>query len=237
MIIGSSRAYRGLDPRVFESLDSGRRYFNFGFSSVEMTADYLRHAEQLLRPGAQHPTIIISTEIPNYALISRKNSHYNAIAKTNRLDRLVTLFTNRLRTKPVPSPIVWQESGFASSTDNGDHHKEGLAQSKKLLETADSKLIQEDWNAMVAAIKRWRSLGIRVFVVRMPTTDAMEALEGRSVGVGRAEMRKAFTAAGAKWIELPNSYDEVLDSSHLNAAGANRISKIVAKLILEERSE
>ena len=252
VLLGDSRVYRGLSPaemaREMAAESPAPRIFNFGFSSVGLTEDYLAAGAALLDPSATRPMLLIGvTPLSLTARATRDNGYLDRAARPRRdlwLDRWFGVVPHVLAPLPLREWPTLRPGGDAGRVRYLQRfHEDGWVASRKVPERPDeavapyrevlageevSDLVEGDFLAQVAD---WRVRGVAVFAFRPPTTEAMRAVEADVTGFEESAFADRFESAGGRWIEVdPAAYDSY-DGSHLREASALALSRDVARAI------
>jgi hypothetical protein len=139
-----------------------------------------------------------------------------------------------LRQRDAPRTLqTFHDDGWIESERTLPNPEEALAvYAKRLRDTSvDAGLI----DALVDQTRRWSERGIRVFVFRPPTTDAVVALEDRMTGFDEPALARRVEDAGGRWLRFGNDGYRTYDGSHLDRESARRFSRDLAARIRAAR--
>lgn len=246
IILGDSRALRGLSPEAIASELPTPRFANFAFESGGMNAEMYDAVEARLgRDG----TRVVLLAITPLAFMPWKvgNDQYHEYLRTSPeivwIDRRrpefleffepvapVVFVQRALNWKPqVAKRQVFHDSGWIESDQNPDAvAMETERAPGRLAGNAVSADLIGDFMARTAA---WKAAGIRVFAVRPPSTPAMSALEDSILGFDQAHFVTSFTEAGGIWLPGEEGRYRTYDASHLRAGDAVEYSREIGRAI------
>lgn len=233
VLLGDSRTYRGLSPAIFAEVDAGRRWFNFGFSSLEYSKRYLDRAESLLDSASKERTIVVGIDPGDFCRLSRTQNTFGKFDELAAFEVIGRQLARRVGAHVVQAArdVTWHTDGWVTYRERAEARAAGLDHWKSQYTGDAAEILDDDVAALTDAIKRWRRKGISVYALRMPTSNAMERAEERIFNLDRGWLRTKMASAGAVWIDLPNVDAETSDASHLTESGARRISRLVAERV------
>ncbi|AXT61837.1 hypothetical protein D1816_16230 [Aquimarina sp. AD10] len=245
---GDSRIYRGIDPKSVSKELKGLRVLNFGFSSGGHNELIFKEVENRLRNDK-----IIVLGLTPYSLTPKAQANKHYLQEKNRSQKDVF---NRRFINPLFSffdPIKPTDVIYYNDTIPGYYErfkKNGWVESRKIpfnpkaalpgyVKDFESNIVSEDvLKNLFEQIEKWIQKDIKVFALRMPTTEEMEKLENELSGFKENEIRKSIEEIGAKWIEVDNRYDYVsYDGSHLDRESARIFSSYIGRKINEVINE
>gem|GEM_PF-1847601 len=231
LLLGDSRIYVGLSPEKFEQTISGSSCYNFGFSALAYSDDYLQHADLLLDRAHGKTAVVLGVDATSLLEYSLQTNAFESVGALSTIDQLHLQMLQHVwmgqdpirrphRFMPngwVPiEPVPYQPTEFLNLYTNA-YQNQGC--SEVVLQTVCK------W------IKKWKSEGVTVMALRMPTTTALYKVECTNVGYHPQHVEDELRRAGAIWCDLPNTDTEAYDGSHIGVAYAQQTSEMVAKTL------
>ena len=244
VIVGDSRALRGLAPSVMEQTLTGDRIFNAAFNAGGLNDEIFDYCESLLDPEAERPMIILVPTSLAFMPHKRANSQFHEYRDKPR-DQvwLYGNFPGFTRWMQPLSPSVYvrkifdlrphlllfeefHDAGWIE-TDQKPHDVEYQYQ---LAEESISRypiaptLIQ----GVMDRTRRWTGQGIQVFGFFPPADPVRRALEDSVLGFDEGAFARDFQAAGGIWLDPGQARWETYDGSHLTGPMARELSRRIA---------
>jgi hypothetical protein len=253
VLMGDSRVYRGLSPQAMESILSGTRILNFGYSGGGLDPVMYAAADGKLDPGSDHKSIVFGVTPLTLTPYAARNQHY--LQELSRPADYVYLrlywlpLVHSLETLDV-SDLTRAVHASPSQTQAGyyqEFHNDGWIASWTIPEDpyrtlpsfrdifsqtpVSQSLVQE----LMDQTRTWVAAGIRVYAFRVPSSPAMVALEDQISGFDEAAFVAQFQAAGGIWFSIPLEPYHSYDGSHLTKQSALQLSIDLANLIKQVR--
>jgi hypothetical protein len=245
IVLGDSRALRGIAPSEMEEVLPGRRIFNFAYNAGSLNPEMYREAEKRLDPRSDEPAAVLLAVTPLSLLGWKATNEQYAELRAVPPDEvwlkihrpgLVRYFQPLTPSAfiaaalgPANAPRTLQtfhDDGWIESERTPPNPEEALAVYAKRLRgrSVDAGLV----DALVERTVRWSERGIRVFAFRPPTTDAVVALEDRMTGFDEEALARRVEEAGGRWLRFGNDGYGTYDGSHLDRESARRFSRDLA---------
>lgn len=220
VVVGSSRAYRGISPRMIEKEVGGIKAYNFAFSALHLTPKVLDDASKLLKPDGKK---ILLLEVDASTTREPGPDGYTDLLTLNRFEQMNAIIfgTHLARFRPWPLRYIQKPSddGFVWS----DYTKRNVDRFAK--RTPDVYHMFDRTQVANAAswIRSARSKGYIVLATAVPTSEAINQrdidITGFDADFCKTEMKKA----GAIWLDVHGKY-ETYDGLHLAGDDALRFS-------------
>jgi len=245
VVLGDSRALRGVAPGEMTTELDSLRIFNFAFNAGGLNPEMYRAGERLLDPHSVHPAIVLAVTPLTLLDWKAANGQYNEVMSTPRDEIFVKKhfpsvveFFAPLQPADVVTRVFhipplfryyqefhrsgWIESHKepADTTEALGAYAESLAGSR-----VDSDLVA----AMEDQVRQWTGEGIAVFAFRPPTQVSMERLEDELLDFHEGELARRIEAAGGRWLDFPARGYRTYDGSHLVAESAREFSRDLAR--------
>jgi hypothetical protein len=250
VLMGDSRVYRGLSPKAMKSVLSDYRILNYGYSGGGLNTVMFKAAEPRLDPKSDQKSIVLGVTPLALTPYAGKNEHY--LQELNRPSDYIFLRLYWLSLVHLFESIDFRdisEAFFGSQTTRmqggyyQEFHDDGWIASWSVPEDpyrtlpsfrdifsqtpVSQKYIQE----LVEQTRLWNAQGINVYAFRMPSSQAMVALEDQMSGFDEADFIEQFMSAGGIWFSIPLEPYHSFDGSHLTKQAAQQLSVDLAKLI------
>lgn len=240
VILGDSRALRGLSPSTLTAELSGIDAVNLAFNAGGMNDEIYRLAERRLDRDAPVPIVVLAPSALAYQPWKRDNAQYREYAAKPvdtvllhlRLPQVARFFN------PVPPelPLIrlldvqprlkleqsfhrdgWIESYQTPTTNEG--YPVYLAEHLKGT-SADREIIAE----MLDRVARWSDEGILVVGLRPPCSAIVDSLENDLLDYDAEAVAERFREAGGIWLEAPREGWSLYDGSHMDGGSAREFS-------------
>ncbi len=247
VVVGDSRAYRGLNP----DLGQGLRGFNFAFSNGALTPDYLRTAAAKLRPDGRRILVLAITPhsltpraaISNgyvdllrrddweidWAIRAEKGMRWTAPWTAGALGEFLTSFDRNAPNEAARNPETYHSNGWVSSPLPADPDPDLTIYERDFRGNQVTQKNLEDLYRTISDLDRG---GVTVLAFLMPSCAGMESLEDRLSGLGdRRDFAEKMFEAGANWRTYDGPPTQTYDGSHLNQKEAELVSRWLARQV------
>ncbi len=240
VILGDSRALRGIAPAELESNLTSHSALNLAYNSGGLNPEIYALADRRLdtrRGGvvvlAVTPLTLLRSKAANPQLAQFRSVPPDEVFLKTRLPRFVKFF------EPLTAgPLVVRafDIQLRSLHFESFHRRGWIATNEVPPDTAealplyaanlkDKRVDPELIGALVAQTRRWTANGTHVFACRPPTTRSLRALEDSLTGFDEKLMSSSFIAGGGHWLAFPMDDYATYDGSHLREAQARRFSR------------
>ncbi len=250
VILGDSRAFRGLSPAAMGQVLPGLRIVNYAFSANGYAPEYLAAAEQVLDPASPTRVILLCVTPRTLTPSAQESNGFHDLARRQPVEMWLTAHSGRLPGWLAPyefaDVLAALRGGRRKVTYRNEYRLDGFVASTRepedqTLQLADYKAIFRSGPASPAAaaallrqVRAWRQAGIRVYGLRPPVGPEMYELEQRLSRFDARHFPRRFTEAGGVWLELDPLKYHAYDGSHLRADSADQLSREVARRILAD---
>lgn len=252
ILMGDSRVYRGISPAAMESILSGYRIFNFGYSGGALDPVMFAAAERRLDPGSDRKSILFGVTPLALTPYAARDEHYQ-----QELNRPVDYVFTRLYWLPlvrslealdirsIPNIFSGEKKPGTQAGYYQEFYDDGWIASWSIPEDpyrtlpsfrdifSYSPVSQSLVQRLMEQTREWTARGIQVYGFRVPSSQAMVALEDQMSGFNEAAFVEQFQAAGGTWFSIPLEPYHSFDGSHLTKQSAQQLSIDLAKLIRE----
>ena len=243
LVIGDSRAYRGISPDDIENNLKGYKVKNLGFSSGGFNHHVFELVDKYLDSSRQKNIVLIcltpfsltrsAYEGKQLEILKKKKGFENW--KINNLTRKLSFFD-----PIIPSEIAasYFEYGYFHK-----YHDNGWVESKKLpinrdkalqlysREFANNKFQNEYFNILLDEIRTLINEKVNVFLLRMPVYDKLKRLEDSISGFDEEYIKLKIEETNAKWITIQDSLYNTYDGSHLDMNSVRLLSSTISERI------
>jgi hypothetical protein len=248
VVVGDSRALRGIAPAEMATELPGMRVFNMAYNAGGFNPEMYAAAERrLVADGSQRAVLLAITPL---ALVTKKlsNSQYHEFLKKPWDERLFYLHALPVAEFLAPSPpsllprwILGIEPSYVSEET---HHADGWIETTqhppKPLDayrtrqrlTSDS-ISPEVITMLLDQTRRWTIDGIRVFALQVPTCEDRIRMESEILGFDEESLRRDFERVGGIWLDSPLTNPVFYDCSHLERESAIEYSRALGRSIQE----
>jgi hypothetical protein len=245
IISGDSRVYRGVDPKSVSIELGDLKVLNFGFSSAGFNNYMYKEINKRILQSSDTKIIILGITPYSLTAKAQENSHYKQEKERDPDDIFIRRYVN-----PVFhffDPIKPTDLLFNSDTISGYHEnfrKDGWVASYRIPSDSlyalsryrknfkNNTVQPEIVHQLSAQIKKWVKDGIKVFAMRIPSSQAMEILENEISGYNENTVMKEIESAGGQWLHFENKFDYTsYDGSHLSQESAVIFSKDLGKTL------
>jgi len=247
IILGDSRALRGLAPAEMSASLPGLTILNLAYNSGGLNNEMYDFGETRLAADSPRRAVVLAMTPLTLLDWKSTNGQYQETRSMDPDQVLLKLHAPQLAeffapwrssdlvdlVKPLPRhknySLVYHGDGWLASGRTPADTLEALrAYSHQLAgSTIASQLIQD----LETRIRRWTAEGIQVFVVRMPCQPSMDALEDSMLGFDQDDLQRRVEASGARWIDVSRAGWKTYDGSHLDEGDARRFSREFAREI------
>lgn len=247
VIVGDSRALRGLSPGEISNALGGSRIYNFAFSACGLDGDIFAEAEALLDPGSRQPFVILAPSALSFQPWKRANAQFREYKAKPRdqvwlyqeLPELAmwlqphppSIYLRRLF-HIMPAELLEQEfhaDGWIATNQTPFDDLRDIDLHRRRMEghTIDPAMINE----LMQQTREWTDRGIRVFAFYHPAQPERTAMEDSMLGFDRAAFGASFAAMGGAWLEVSEAELQTYDGSHLISDSAVALSRELGETI------
>lgn len=244
IIIGDSRALRGISTEAMADELPNLRLYNFAFNSAGLGNLLYREGEKLLDPASDTPFIVLAPTTLTFQPWKRANEMFreyrnkawdqvwlyqNLPSLTESLQPLSPSVYIRRAYNIRPAKLLEQDfrpDGWIATRQTPVDDPRELAKHRENLagNVIDPILVEE----MMSQTRSWAARGIRVFAFMPPADRARLAMEDSVLSFDRQAFRDSFVAAGGRWLEVTGEGLHTYDGSHLDADSAREMSRALA---------
>lgn len=242
---GDSRVYRGVDPETLKNELGGLSVLNYGFSSAGFNDLMFREISHRLDTASAKRVVILG--ITPYSLTPKAQRNSHILQEKDRpwdevfSRRFIAPFLNYF--DPIkPEDLINYKPDAPGYYE--DFMRDGWVASEKIPKDPEFALksyitnFEQNTvsdtvvNNLVQQVREWRSEGIILFALRMPSTEKMEHLEDSLSGFKEGVIRSKLTAAGGIWLDVANRNTlDSYDGSHLSRTAAKAFTKSIGEEI------
>jgi hypothetical protein len=252
VLAGDSRMLAGLSPSGMRKYFPGARIYNYGFGAAWYSNEYMDKLESLLDPNSKNKTIIMG--ISPHSLTKRDpdtGDFFTIYSQTER-ERFINIhlaalinffgplsFKDALKGRFPSLAENFTErtlypDGWIAAFRDPNSIKNALRQytsfyKQRLVDPCNIKNVTRH-------IKRWTSLGIKVYGFIPPTCKEMYQLESTVSGLDQQDFVNKFEAAGGMWIDIDPTAYHTFDGSHLQVDGARKLTKDMCEKMIQRNS-
>jgi hypothetical protein len=243
VVIGDSRIYRGISPKVISEKLNGVSVLNFGYSSARLNDFMFSQAEKKLDMSSNNKAIIIGITPNALTVSSNENDHILEFLNMPKEEQLEILyFYDFLK---LFAPI--RKKDFRKSDKNSkpnyiqDFEADGWVASDKIPEDTteafesytsnfeDNKVSLNRVDDLCKKTKLWVNQGIKVYAFRFPTSVSMKNIEDSLSGFNEKLISEKIEKEGGIWLEFNFNRYHSYDGSHLDKESAINFSFDLAK--------
>lgn len=248
VIVGDSRAYRGLAPEVLTDV-TGLEVLNFGFSSARINSFMLHQASKKLSEKSTNKTIILAITANALTQHINPNEHIQQYLSMPREERWEALYFGDFLNYFEPiharkNQVVeekehylqdFRDNGWVASNLIPSDTSKALASYNRWF--SKNKVSEKMLNELVQNVKKLRENGIRVIAFVVPRSMSMKILEVELAKFDESKLRKRLIQAGVEWIPIPDAQKySTYDGSHLNELSAIQLSKYIGESIRQSEN-
>ena len=252
LILGDSRAYRGISPADMGAALPGWRLFNLGYSSAGFGPLLYAQVPRRLDPAGARVLLLAITPW-SLTASAAANDHLRQELERPLAERWQRRYVNYYLQgfSPVRPSAIWQALRgttprpaayyYQSFDEAGGWMPSRLEppQPRKALGPYRAEFQQEQVSpdlvaALLAQVRAWTAAGIRVYGCRPPTPPEMTALEDTLSGLDMGALARDLAAAGGTWLDLPGTFASY-DGSHLIDTAARRYARLLGEAIAADR--
>jgi hypothetical protein len=237
VIVGDSRAYRGLDPSLLPG-----RALNFGFSGAALDPHYVHTAVQKLRPGG---TLVVAVSPHSLTALAREANAFDALQARHAADLALTrwaspgyAWTRPYTMSQVAALTRGRAALLAPASPSEAFHPGGFVASARpsvgsAPETARiyAEMLEahpvgeQEIMDLTYLLTGYLAGGYRVVVLRLPVSPDVLAAER----LDNAWLKQQIVGTGLEWFECPPG--DTYDGSHLTADSAREASEALARFL------
>jgi hypothetical protein len=241
VLAGDSRTLCDLQPTAMQAV-LGQRVLNYGFNLVALTPEYLRAAAQKLDPNGARILLVgvtprsltpLNVQLSGYTEEKSRsiderffNKHLNLIDYSLRPMSIPTML-KQLATGRSSHKDFFVDGWMAVSLSPPDSTQDLGVYSRVFLNNPVSRGMVD---SVITTFGELSARGIRVYLIRFPTTPAILAHEERS-GFLEQDFIVRAAAQGATWLPSPAGSFVITDGSHIDAKDVPAYSTRVAQAL------
>jgi hypothetical protein len=231
IVLGSSHAYRGYDPRIFEQ--SGISLFNAGTSaqnakgSLVLYNEYLRDRSDVFILDIYDPVFELEGTESNMRLIQNVPTNEAALALVQQEFKIYTLNALAVRLASI-NPT--DEAPNADYIKNGFCEKKGILYAVEPLNDSVFDANEEMFLALETLIKQMRSNGKRIVLCShpLPASPGLHNYHDKFL----SRFTPLIERLGVSYIDLTYytegfGVNEFADLSHLNQQGVELYNRLL----------
>lgn len=241
VIVGDSRAYRGIDP----SLMPGRA-LNFGFSGAALDSYYLHAGVQKLRRGG---TLVVAVSPHSLSARAAEANDFRGLTMRHRADleltrlaspgfawtrpytmaQLLRLARGRVSLLAPASPFEsFGQDGFVASSRPAVDSAPATAKIYEQM-LRDHPIGPLETLTLEGDLTWYLVKGYRVVVLRLPVSPDVKQAENMDT----SKFKQGILDSGIEWFDCPPG--ETYDGSHLTAESARQISAALGRFLDSRR--
>jgi hypothetical protein len=249
VIIGDSRALRGVVPSVLGDKLGNIDVLNFAFNAGGLSDDMFKAAEAKLDPESENKSILLAVTPLVFQALKSDNAQYNEYLNKPIDEVFVyTKFTDFARFfQPVsvsvllkrwfsivPSILLYPKynaDGWIETTQKplSTNPRIDLMKKRLIGTIAEPDIIDE----LMEQIKDWVGSGITVYGFRVPEFAEITSIENNILQFSQISFADNFKKAGGLWIEIPKQEYLFYDGSHLDGKSARKMTASLAEQIAQ----
>ena len=231
IVLGSSHAYRGYDPRIFEQ--SGISLFNAGTSaqnakgSLVLYNEYLRDRSDVFILDVYDPVFELEGTESNMRLIQNVPTNEAALALVQQEFKIYTLNALAVRLASI-NPT--DEAPNADYIKNGFCEKKGILHAVEPLNDSVFDANEEMFNAFEKMVKQMQADGKRIVLCSHPLPKSPGLRNYHDKFLSR--FNPLIQNLGLAYIDLTYytegfGFNEFADLSHLNQQGVELYNRLL----------
>jgi hypothetical protein len=231
IVLGSSHAYRGYDPRIFEQ--SGMSLFNAGTSaqnakgSLVLYNEYLRDRSDVFILDVYDPVFELEGTESNMRLIQNVPTNEAALALVQQEFKIYTLNALAVRLASI-NPT--DEAPNADYIKNGFCEKKGILYAVEPLNDSVFDANEEMFNAFEKMVKQMQADGKRIVLCSHPLPKSPGLRNYHDKFLSR--FNPLIQNLGLAYIDLTYytegfGFNEFADLSHLNQQGVELYNRLL----------
>ena len=246
IIIGDSRAYRGVSTNEIEKIIPKSEVKNLGFSSGGFNDDVFGLVDKYI-DTTKNNNIVLACLTP-YSMTNSAfgGGHLKSLRKKTNYDRwMINNIYEKLR---FFDPIIPTElaARFFEMGYFHNYHKSGWVESYKFPIERDmsldiyknqfknNKFENKVFDAFLLNIEKLINKNVKVYVVRMPVYDKLKSVENDFSGFDENYVITKIRESGGSWLNIQDSLYNTYDGSHLDGKSAKLFSFDISTIIKEK---
>lgn len=255
VLMGDSRVYRGLSPKILETHLPGLQVLNFAYSNGGLNPIMFDAAEQKLAQNEKPKVLLLGISTNTITAYSAGNQQYLKELTRPREEVLERIYLNPLRywfSATSPEKLKQHYSNTKETAYyRNKYFLNGYVESEKFpVDTMEAipsytkdftnyKVDSKSLNVLFERVKEWSNSGIIVVGFTPPVSQPMQMLEDTLGLFDEATIKAGIEKASGHWIDLNSAEFQTYDGSHLNIESAQKLSHKVGEEIekLIENSE
>lgn len=242
VILGDSRAYRGIAPQAMCGVLRDRVIRNFGYSSGGLNPLMYEAACKWLNPASGQKIVVLA--VSPWSLTPDAAANAQFLEETRRpfsqvvervyvkpmtrffapigRDRIEALLCGETRAPPERHEEYHDDGWMSVEAARADYQRELRVYREGFQKV---KVLPSLCEELFAAVRRWTDQGVLVVGVRVPTLPEMLEVENAVSGFDEETFVPRFAAAGGVWLAFDPADYSTYDGSHLDAGSAVRFSR------------
>lgn len=245
LILGDSRAYRGISPFEIEKTLLEIKVLNFGYSSGRLNKFMYKEAEKHLNQNSKQRIILLAIAPNTLTKAPVEDEQYMSLLTLPKEEVIQRTYLAPMLNHFVPislEDMLLLKKDLNSKKENyiEEFHNNGWVASYMIeedtteaLETyqvwfSKTKVEDELIEDLIYQTKEWVNKGIKVFGFRPPVSSSMKQIEDSLSDFNENLLRTKFEKAGGKWIVLDKNIYHSYDGSHIDKNSAIELSKDIA---------
>ena len=243
IIIGDSRAYRGLSPNEIEKKLDNYKAKNLGFSSGGFNSHVFELVDKYFDTTVKENVILICLTPFSLTKSAYESNQLVTLKKKKGFENWQ--INNVTKNLSFFDPIIPSEVGanFMGYGYYHIYHENGWVESEKYpidrdislklysKEFANNKFCNECFEVLLNNINSLTSKNVKVFILRIPIYKELKILEDSISGFNEKMIKSRIISEGGKWLDVDESLYETYDGSHLDSKSARLLSINIAKKI------
>ena len=245
VIIGDSRALRGVSPGEMSAELDGTKIFNFSFHAGGMNKEMYQEGEKLIADGMARPVIVLAPTALSFLPSKASNSQFHEYRDKPRDQVWIYRHWPDLAFwfQPVspsiyiqksigyqPAKLLFQDFQADGWIATDQDPRDDLADlSLHRARLAGLKVAEARIQELMQQTRQWSDRGFRVFGFFPPAYGPRVAQEDSMLGFDRVTFVQSFRSAGGTWLDLEDPALESYDGSHLDRASAVKLSRALAR--------
>ncbi len=253
VLAGDSRTLAGLSPHEMKKYFPGARIYNYGFGAAWFSSEYMDKVESLLDPNSKNKTIIMGISPHSLTKHDPDAGDFFTIYSQSERERFMNIHLAALITFFDPLsfkdalkgifPSLAEEhtektlyaDGWIAAFRESDSIKNALIRYTSFYK--QSLVDPCNIENVTRHVKRWTSLGIKVYGFIPPTCKEMHQLESTISGLDQQDFVNKFEASGGVWIDTDPTAYHTFDGSHLQDDGAIKFTNDFCAKIIQMNTE
>jgi len=257
IILGDSRAYRGIVPEEILKYCPDRNVLNFGFSSGGLNQEMFKFIDEKKRSPHGKGVFIIGITPFSLTTEARRNEHFLSILRLPRekIDEQLNYSPDRFssaifvkpmdrnrwkairrtlfkKAKKVKYDDRFHSNGWCESLTPSDPQEIKRTIESYIAQFKGNKVDLRSENELMEWIRKWTQEGHLVIGLRMPVNPELLSIENKQSGFDEIRVKNQFQASGGIYLEVEQVENfSCYDGSHLDIASARKLSERIGRAI------